>query len=401
MATFGYRARNATGELISGTLLAESPMAAARMLDDRSLTPIEVDEVKPQGSSIFSGSRRISISKIGIVYEQLSDLLRAGVPMLRSLDVIAGQASSPAVSRVIREIKEDVSGGDSLAGAMGKHPHAFPTLHVSTVRAGEAGGFLEEVLARLSNFVERQDELKNKFIGAMIYPCILLCGGLGAVTLLMAFVVPQIRPMLGGQELPWPTIVVFAVSDAITQHYVTMGGVLLLLVIGLVAFAQSGIGKGLWARIQLNAPGLGKLYTMIAICRFCRVLGTMLANGIPILDSLKISKDSTGNPILAECVSRAVENVRTGESLAGPLAASKVFPPAITDMIAVAEESNTLEKVLVEIANTQEARTGRQIDLLVRMLEPLMLVFMAAMVMFIAVALLLPILRMATSGLAH
>ena len=214
MATFGYRARNATGELISGTLLAESSMAAARMLDDRSLTPIEVDEVKPQGSSMFSGSRRIKISKIGIVYEQLSDLLRAGVPMLRSLDVIAAQASSPAVSRVIREIKEDVSGGDSLAGAMSKHPHAFPTLHVSTVRAGEAGGFLEEVLARLSNFVERQDELKNKFIGAMIYPCILLTGGLAAVILLMAFVVPQIRPMLAGQNLPWPTIVVFALSDA-------------------------------------------------------------------------------------------------------------------------------------------------------------------------------------------
>ena len=399
MATFGYRARNATGELICGTLLAESSMAAARMLDDRALTPIEVDEVKPQGSSIFSGSRRISASKIGVIYEQLSDLLRAGVPMLRSLDVIAAQASSPAVSRIVKEIKEDVSGGDSLAGAMGKHPHAFPSLHVSTVRAGEAGGFLEEVLARLSNFVERQDQLRNKFIGSMIYPCILMVALLAAVIVLMSFVVPQIQPLLIGQDLPLPTIIVFAISDGFSKHFLMVGGVALLLLIVVVAFFQSGVGKALWAHMQLKAPGLGRIYTMISICRFCRILGTMLANGIPILDSLRISKDSTGNPILAECVEQAAENVRTGETLSGPLSKSKAFPPAIVDMIAVAEESNTLEKVLIEIADTQEARTSRQIDLMVRMLEPLMLLFMGGMVMFIAVALLLPILKMATSGL--
>ncbi len=399
MATFGYRARNATGELISGTLLAESSMAATRMLDDRSLTPIEVDEVKPQASSIFSGSRRISMSKIGIVYEQLSDLLRAGVPMLRSLDVIAAQASSPAVSRVIREIKEDVSGGDSLAGAMSKHPHAFPTLHVSTVRAGEAGGFLEEVLARLSNFVERQDQLRNKFIGSMIYPCLLMVALVAAVIVLMSFVVPQIQPLLDGQDLPLPTVIVFAVSDGFSKHFLLVGGVAMLVLIVVVAFFQSGVGQTLWAHMQLKAPGLGRIYTMISICRFCRILGTMLANGIPILDSLRISKDSTGNPILDECVNQAAENVRTGETLSGPLSAGNVFPPAIVDMIAVAEESNTLEKVLIEIADTQEARTSRQIDLMVRMLEPLMLLFMGGMVMFIAVALLLPILKMATSGL--
>ena len=399
MATFGYKARNAAGELISGTLLADSSLAAARMLDERSLTPVEVDELKAQSGSIFSGSRRISPSKIGVVYEQLADLLRAGVPMLRSLNVIAAQASSPAVSRIIRELKEDVAGGDALADAMSKHPNAFPTLHVSTVRAGEAGGFLEDVLARLSDFVERQDQLRNKFIGSMIYPCILMVCLLAAVILLMSFVVPQIKPMLEGQALPLPTIIVFAVSDAFSKHFLMMGGVALLVLIGLIAFFQSGVGQALWARIQLNAPGLGRVYTMIAICRFCRILGTMLANGIPILDSLRIAKDSTGNPILAECVAQAADNVRTGETLSGPLSASKVFPPAIVDMIAVAEESNTLEKVLIEIADTQEARTSRQIDLLVRMLEPLMLLFMGGMVMFIAVALLLPILRMATSGL--
>jgi general secretion pathway protein F/type IV pilus assembly protein PilC len=398
MATFEYRARNAAGELVTGTLMADTSIAAARMLDERSLMPVEVGEAKQQSGSVFGG-RKIKLSKIGVIYEQLSDLLRAGVPMLRALDVIATQAGNPAVARVIREVRDDISGGDSLAASMGKHPHAFPTLHVSTIRAGEAGGFLEDVLTRLSDFVERQDALRNKFIGSMIYPCILMGALLTAVVVLMSFVVPQIKPLLEGQKLQLPTIIVFGISEAFSKHFLVVGGVVMMALIAVIAFFQSGVGKAVWAQLQLRAPGVGRIYTMISICRFCRILGTMLANGIPILDALRIAKDSTGNPILADAVSRAAENVRTGEALAGPLAASKVFPPAITDMIAVAEESNTLEKVLVEIADTQEARTSRQIDLVVRMLEPLMLLFMGGLVLFIALALLLPILKMATSGL--
>jgi general secretion pathway protein F/type IV pilus assembly protein PilC len=164
-------------------------------------------------------------------------------------------------------------------------------------------------------------------------------------------------------------------------------------------FFQSAAGRRIFARLQLRTAGIGKIYTMVALCRFCRIFGTMLANGIPILQALRISKDSAGNVILSEAVEQAAESVSKGEPLAAPLTASKVFPPAIMDMIAVAEESNTLEKVLVEIADTQEARTARQIDLFVRMLEPLMLLLMGCMVMFIAIALLLPIMQLATKGL--
>jgi general secretion pathway protein F len=334
------------------------------------------------------------------MYEQLADLLRAGVPLLRSLTVLSSQSSSPALARVLKEVYEGVSGGDSLADAMAKHPHAFPELHASMVRAGEKGGFLEDVLTRLSDFVSRQDALRNKFIGAMIYPCILFVGATGAVIFIMSFVVPKIRPVLGGvQSLPLPTRIVFGLSDLLQYHYLSAIGTVLLLAIILVGYFQTQTGKQTKNHLQLRAPGFGKIYTMVALCRFCRVFGTLLANGIPILQSLRIAKDSTGNEILAEAVEKAAENVRHGESLAVPLAASKVFPLAIVDMIAVAEESNTLDKVLVEIAKTQEERTARQIDFMVRMLEPLMLVFMGGMIAFIAVALLLPILLMATSGL--
>jgi len=400
MATFSYRARNATGEVVQGTLVADTTAAAARVLAERSLMPVALDQVEAAQKSLLTGkARKVKLAKVGVMYEQLADLLRAGVPLMRSLTVLSSQSSSPALARVLREVYEGVSGGDSLADAMAKHPHAFPELHASMVRAGEKGGFLEDVLTRLSDFVSRQDALRNKFVGAMIYPCILFVGATGAVIFIMSFVVPKIRPVLAGQTLPLPTRIVFAISDLLEYHYLSVIGAILVLVIILVGYFQTQSGKQTKNHLQLRAPGFGKIYTMVALCRFCRVFGTLLANGIPILQSLRIAKDSTGNAILADAVEKAAENVRHGESLAAPLAASKVFPPAIVDMIAVAEESNTLDKVLVEIAKTQEERTARQIDFMVRMLEPLMLVFMGGMIAFIAVALLLPILLMATSGL--
>jgi general secretion pathway protein F len=398
MPTFAYKARNATGEPVAGTLVADTAAAAARILDERTLLPIEVAEVKSEGGLFLTGGRRISPSKVGVLYEQLADLLRAGVPLLRSLQVLSQQAANPALARVLREVHDHVAGGATLADAMDRHPRAFSHLHVSMIRAGEKGGFLEEVLTRVSEFIRRQDELRNKFVGSMIYPCVLLLGGLTAITVLMMVVVPRIRPLLEAQDLPWPTKVVFGVSDVLGRHYVEVAGVALVVLIVVAAFFQSALGRRLWSLVQLRAIGIGKIYTMVALCRFCRIFGTLLGNGIPIINALRISKDSTGNEILAEAIEQAAESVTSGDALAKPLAKSKVFPPAMMDMIAVAEESNTLEKVLVGIADTQEARTARQIDLFVRLLEPFMLLIMGMLVMFIAVALLLPILRMATSG---
>ncbi|MEW6250316.1 MAG: type II secretion system F family protein [Planctomycetota bacterium] len=400
MPTFSYKARNTSGAEVRGSLLAESALAAARILDERSLLPIEVEEQQVQGRSLLTGrAQRVKLARVGLMYEQLSDLLRAGVPILRALEVLGQQASTAALGRILREVRDDVAGGDALADAMRKHPYAFPELHASMVRAGEKGGFLEDVLARLSEFVARQDALKNKFIGALIYPCVLLVGAVAAVTFIMTYVVPKIRTVLEGQQLPVPTKIVFGLSDLLRDHGLALLGVLAIAVIALWGYFRTALGRATLARLQLKLIGLGKIYTMIAICRFCRVFGTMLANGIPILQSLKISKDSTGNTILSDAIDEAAESVRGGESLARPLAAAGVFPPMIVDMIAVAEESNSLDKVLVEIANTQEERTARQIDFTMRMLEPLLLMFMGVMIAFVAVAMLVPILRMSSMGL--
>jgi len=370
------------------------------LLAERSLLPVELEPAQPARRSLLTGrARRVKLAAVGTLYEQLADLLRAGVPLLRALTVLCAQTSAPALAAVLREVREDVAGGHALADAMAKHPHVFPELHASMVRAGEKGGFLEDVLSRLAEFVSRQDALRNKFIGAMIYPCILLFGAVAAVVFIMTFVVPGIRSVLEGQDLPLPTRIVFTVSDTLKHHYLYLLGALLLTVAAFMAYFQTGGGRQLRDRLQLRTPGFGRIYTMVALCRFCRVFGTLLANGIPLLQALRIAKDSTGNRILSEAIDRAAENVRHGEPLAAPLAASRVFPPVIVDMIAVAEESNTLDKVLLEIATTQEERTARQIDFVVRMLEPLLLVIMGLVIGFIAVALLLPILLMATHGL--
>ena len=401
MPTFAYKARNAEGGVVTGTLVADTSSAAARQLSERTLLPVEVEEVRAAARSVFTGrTQRVSAARIGVVYEQLADLLAAGVPVLRAISVLSKQSTSPALAQVLREVHDDVASGDTFADALEKHPYAFPALHVSMIRAGEKGGFLEDVLQRAAHFVARQDELRNKFVGSMIYPCILLLVGLAAVIFVMSFVVPRIRSLLEQQpSLPLPTRMLFAASDALSHHYMTIIGVVIVAVIAAVMFVQSAAGKLILARLQLRAVGVGPIYTMVAICRFCRIFGTLLANGIPILQALRIAKDSTGNPILSETIEQAAEAVSAGESLAGPLGRSRLFPPAIVDMLAVAEESNTLEKVLVQIADTQEARTARKIDLFVRLLEPLMLLVMGGMVLFIAISLLLPILKMSSGGL--
>ncbi|UCD27986.1 MAG: type II secretion system F family protein [Planctomycetota bacterium] len=399
MATFSYKAKTNTGQTVSGVLTAESQQAALRMLDDRALFPISVIEGGQASKTVLTGrKKKLKLKVLSTFYSQLADLLQAGVPVLRSIDVLARQEAHPLLSEILKEVHNDVSGGETLADAMSKHPNAFDELGVAMVRAGEQGGFLEDVLMRISIFTERRDELRNKLLGSMIYPCILLFAGATVVTFLMAFVVPKIQVFLEQVEKPWVTTLLFASCDLLRESWMYVLGGLILLIVFLVPLLRDERIKEAIDRFKLRLPVAGKIITMVAVCRFCRILGTMLHNGVPILQALKISKDSSGNQILAEQIERAAENVQRGEPLAVPLGESGLFPIDIVDMIAVAEESNNLENVLVQIADSNEARTSRQIDLGVRLLEPLLLMFMAGLVLVIAVALLVPILKMSAAA---
>jgi general secretion pathway protein F/type IV pilus assembly protein PilC len=396
MPSFSYRAVNADGAATAGVLTAENYQVALRMLEERSLFPIKVSEGSEAGA-LSIGGKGVKARHLTTFYSQLADLLKAGVPMLRSLDVLANQASQGTLARVVKELREDVAGGQSLGDSMSKHPRVFSPLHASMVRAGEQGGFLEDVLHRIAVFSEKQDELQNKVLGAMIYPCILCFVGACVIFLLMFFVVPKIRQYLRPETFNMLTVVTFAACDAIQEHYMAIGTGVLALALVISTLLKTQAGHHAFEVVKLRAPLIGPIMTMVAICRFCRILGTMLHNGVPILQALRISKDSAGSEILSKVIEEAADNVKKGAPLSKPLSESGLFPPAIVDMIAVAEESNNLENVLVQIADTNEARTARQIDLAVRVFEPLLLTFIAVIVACLMAALILPILTMGAS----
>jgi len=231
----------------------------------------------------------------------------------------------------------------------------------------------------------------------MIYPCVLVFVGTVVVTFLLVFVVPQLRRYLRPETFNFLTHLVFGVSDFIKSYYPAILLGIAVAVTTIVGYGKTEAGRRHVARAKLKAPVMGKLITIVALSRFCRILGTLMRNGVPILQSLKIAKDAAGNTILADEIEKAHENVKRGETLSKPLADSGLFPIDVIDMIAVAEESNNLDQVLVQIADTNEARTARQIDLAVRLIEPLLLVVMATVVLVIAMALLLPILSISTA----
>ena len=391
-----------SGRTVSGVLTAENYQVALRMLEEQALFPVKVSEGTKQFGSSLGLHRKVKAHHLTTFYSQLADLLQAGVPMLRSLDVLSRQeakGSQGMLIQIVRELRETVAGGTSLADGMSQHPNVFSPLHASMVRAGEHGGFLEEVLARIAIFSEKQDELRNKVVGSMIYPVILVFAGGLVLSLVMFFVVPMIRPYLREETFNVFTIVVFWACDLLEAHYAMLAVVTVVALFGLRTYAKTDSGKTLIDKFKLRAPVMGKILTMVAICRFCRILGTMLHNGVPILQAMKISKDSAGNEILAAVIEQAGDSVKKGAALSEPLGASGLFPPTIVDMISVAEESNNLENVLVQIAETNEARTARQIDLAVRVVEPALLVVMASLVFCILLGVLLPILTMGSTAM--
>jgi general secretion pathway protein F/type IV pilus assembly protein PilC len=393
VATYEYVARNAGGEEVSGLIQAESQAAVVRALDEKRLFPVRVMEQNKAGKGGRTG--RVRSSDVGVMYGQLSDLLAADVPALRALDILVRSTVNRRLAGLLNRVREDVAAGKGLADSMALYPEVFKPLHVAMVRAGERAGFLEEVLMNLASFVERQDELRNKVLGAMVYP--LLVAAVGAVisTLVLVVLVPMFRPLFEGIPVPLPTRLLFAVSDVVRNLWPLVLMVTVVAAIAAWGFLTSARGRRLWEWWRLKIPVVGRATRLIAITRFCRVLGMMLANGVPLLQSLAISKDATGSLVLAESIERASESVRAGETLAEPLKTSGFFPIEILEMVAVAEESNRLEKTLQQIADTVERRTNRQVDLAVRLLEPLILVAMAAGIGFFGVALVYPIFSMA------
>ena len=396
MPKFQYTARNLSGGKVSGNVEAEGEIAAARLLENRELFPIDVWNSEA-GESATSFRRRISSRDLGVMYGQLSDLLASGVPLLRSLKSLVKSTVNKRLAVVLREIHNEVADGQSLHESMAGHQDIFPTLHTVMVQAGERASFLDDVLESLSVFLERLDELQSKVLGALVYPSMLVLLGGSVMIGALVFFVPKFEPMLAGIDKPMPTEIVFLLSEIVRRYWLIIAAG----IGGLIAFfwsvLQSQAGKQAMERWRLKIPVAGTALRMVAITRFCRILGTMLANGVPILQALAISRDATGSALLAKNIDEAIENVRAGEPLTEPLKAGGMFPEQVIAMISVAEESNQMQKVLLQIADSVERRTNQQVDQAVRLIEPAILCLVAVGIGFLALGLLLPIFTMASS----
>jgi general secretion pathway protein F/type IV pilus assembly protein PilC len=398
---FTFEAIGNGGQRTQGTLTAGSEREVMTMLDGRGLFPVRIS-ASATSVARRSWGRHIRSRYLATFYSQLADLLKSGVPLLRSLDILERQSSQAALGEVIREVRARVAQGTALAEAMAQHPRAFSELAVSMVRAGEEGGFLEDVLKRIADFTEHQEDLKAKVVGSLAYPVFLAVTGFVLLNLLVIFVVPRFEPIFKKLEekgeLPTTTELVMG-----TSHFLMGWGglaVLIGLLVGGAAFmwwSKTPAGRLRVDGWRLRIPGAGKIYLNLALARFTRILGTLLHNGIPILQALKIGKDSTGNRVLTDAIQRAAENVTAGVSLAAPLAACKHFPRDVVEMVAVGEESNNLETVLLDISNALDKRTSRQLELFVRLLEPVMLLVMAAVILFVVSGLVLPIFKMGSA----
>jgi general secretion pathway protein F/type IV pilus assembly protein PilC len=395
MPDFQYIAREISGREVTGLLTAGSEQEVVNSLAGKSLFPTRIALAETEIKQQQSVGKRVAAKHLAIIFSQLADLLSSGVPLLRSLEILEQQASRPAVTAVLQDVRQQVAEGTRLADSMRRHPKVFGELAISMVRAGEEGGFLEDALKRIAIFTEHHEELKNRVMGAMAYPVFLMAACIVIVAGILVFLVPKFAPVFERLsqrgELPLATTILLSGSDMLQKYGIWIVAACALAGGWVYNYMKTEEGRMRIDGVRLRLKGLGPIVRSLAISRFCRILGTLLKNGVPILQSLRIAKDATGNRVLSEAISVAAESISAGKSLARPLGSSGHFPREVVEMIAVGEEANNLEQVLLNIAENMEQRTYRELDLFVKLLEPLMLLVMGLVILFIMVALLLPV----------
>lgn len=400
MPEFAYVARDQSGSKVTGLLSAQNERDVVNTLTGRNLFPVSVTASEAPKSFSFSFGG-VGAQTMANFYAQLASLLRSGVPLLKSLSILSGQSTSQKLKTVVADVSSKIEDGESIGDAFARHPRVFSEMAINMAKAGAEGGFLEESLSRVAAFTEQQADLKARTVGALIYPAVLSIVGTLIVGALLVFFVPKFGELFEALrekgELPLMTDLLLNFSDGLVNWGLLILVAAAILIAAIVVQLKTEAGRRFSDHFKLKVPMFGMIFRNLAVARFCRVLGTLLRNGVPILKALEISSDAAGNRILSDAINDASENVTSGAALAEPLKKSGQFPVTVTEMIAVAEESNTLDEVLVNVADGLETQTSRRLDLMVRMLEPFMLLIMAGIVLVVVVALLMPIMKMGTA----
>ena len=403
MSVFEYVALDEKGHQRKGFIDAPGVAAARQKLREENVYPVEINQAENRKETALSGAlkiniwQRVSANDVSIFTRQLSTLLGAGMPLVPSLSILMKQANNPLLKKSLAQIREQVNEGKSLTESMSNFPQIFPPFYLNMVRAGEASGTINLVLERLADFSENQQTLMNKIRSALAYPLIMLFMGSAVIFLLMTFVVPKITGIFSDmhQTLPLITIVLIAISHFLQSFWWL---ILILLAAGVAAFKYmttgTEAGKRMWDNAKLKIPVWGQVNRKIAIARFSRTLATLLQSGVPLLAAMEIVRNVVNNILIGEAIRKAGKDVEEGKGLSGPLTQSGIFPPLVTEMIAVGEQSGSLENMLNRIATAYETEAQADIMVMTSLLEPAMIIVMALLVAFIVFSILLPIFEM-------
>jgi type IV pilus assembly protein PilC len=396
MPVFEYTARNAsTGQILKGTLDVPSRDEVLKHIKQQKMIVVNVRE-QPKQLSFSLKRRGIKTRDIVIFTRQFATMINSGLPLVQSLDILARQTENPALAEVTRQVVFDVESGHTLADAFSKHPKAFTELYVNMVAAGEAGGILDTILMRLATFLEKSDALIRKVKGAMIYPGVIFSVAAIAVSVLLIFVIPTFQKMFSsvGLELPLPTRIVIGASDLLINYWWVLIGVAGLTVYGIRSYYKTPDGHKKIDQLLLNSPVLGDLLRKSAVSRFTRTLGTLISSGVSILDGLEITAKTAGNRVIHDAVMESRNSIAGGETIAGPLEKSKVFPPMVISMIAVGEQTGGLDEMLSKIADFYDEEVDVAVSALLSLMEPMMIVVLGVIVGGMVVAMYLPIFDM-------
>jgi len=402
MPKYAYRAINREGKETFGIIQADSVALAINDIRSLGLFPTHVrearrsDERRARGekhglSELYFGG--VKTKQLVVMTRQLATLIDAGLPLLRSLNVLIAQMKPCKLKDILREIATDIQSGSTFSDALAKHPKQFDRLFVNMVKAGEVGGMLEAVLNRAAQFMERREALKRRVKSAMIYPVAVLIIASGIVMFLLIKVVPVFADIFKefGGELPWPTQFLMNAGDFMIYNWWMVISIVAWTIIFMKILFKFHAVRRFRDRIELKIPLIGDLVTKVAVSRFARTLGTLITSGVPILQALKITKETIGNEIVQDAVDKVHDSVKEGDTIAAPLDQTKVFPAMVVNMIDVGEETGSLDSMLNKVADIYDAEVEAAVEAMLALMEPMIIVVLGGIIGFIVIALYLPI----------
>ncbi|NJD11196.1 MAG: type II secretion system F family protein [Gemmatimonadetes bacterium] len=391
MATFTYSARTATGDLHSGELQAKTRDEVTAHLRRQRMIPVKIEQKR--GLQLPRLGTGVGTREIVIFTRQFATMINSGLPLVQSLDILAKQSENQKLRRVIEDVLYEVASGQTLADALRQHEDVFPALYTNMVAAGEAGGILDTILLRLAVFLEKAESLRRKIKGAMVYPAVIFTVMIGAIVILLMFVIPTFQNLFASVNvaLPAPTQFVIFLSELLQRRWWVFLLAIIMFVIAVRQYYRTSNGELVLDRLLLESPIIGPLQRKTAIARFTRTLGTLVASGVSILDGLEITAKTAGNRVLHDAVMASRASIAGGETISDPLRKSGVFPPMVVSMINVGEQTGGLDERLTKIADFYDDEVDAAVAALLSAMEPLMIVLLGVVVGGMLISMYLPI----------